>query len=67
MYTDAMNTDQELGPKKGYLAAGRFAQAAQLSRKALRLYDQLGILVPEYVDPKPAIVITARPSMKRPA
>lgn len=35
-----------------YLSVGRFAQAAQLSRKALRLYDQLDILVPDYVDPE---------------
>ncbi len=38
--------------REGYLSLGRFAQAAQLSRKALRLYDQLGILVPDYVDPE---------------
>jgi len=37
--------------RDGYLSLGRFAQAAQLSRKALRLYDQLGILVPDHVDP----------------
>jgi len=30
---------------------GRFAQAAGLTRKALRLYDKLGILEPDYVDP----------------
>ena len=35
-----------------YLSVGRFAQAAGLSRKALRLYDQLDILVPDYVDPE---------------
>jgi DNA-binding transcriptional MerR regulator len=33
------------------LAIGAFADAAQLSLKALRLYDQLGILTPSYVDP----------------
>jgi len=33
------------------LAIGAFANAAQLSLKALRLYDQLGILTPSYVDP----------------
>ena len=37
--------------KDHYLSLGRFARAGQLSRKALRLYDELGILVPEYVDP----------------
>jgi len=37
--------------RNGYLSVGRFAQAAQLSRKALRLYDQLEILVPALVDP----------------
>ncbi len=34
-----------------YLSVGRFAQAAQLSRKALRLYDELEILLPAWVDP----------------
>ena len=33
------------------LAIGAFAGAAQLSLKALRLYAQLGILPPSYVDP----------------
>ena len=33
------------------LAIGTFANAAQLSLKALRLYAQLGILPPSYVDP----------------
>ena len=37
--------------KEHYLSLGRFARAGQLSRKALRLYDELGILVPDYVDP----------------
>ena len=32
------------------LSIGGFASAAQLSLKALRLYDQLGILKPSYVD-----------------
>ncbi|MBV7336524.1 MerR family transcriptional regulator [Chloroflexi bacterium TSY] len=36
---------------EGRLSVGRFAQASLLSRKALRLYNQLGILVPDYVDP----------------
>ncbi|MEA3440671.1 MAG: MerR family transcriptional regulator [Chloroflexota bacterium] len=34
-----------------YLSLGRFAKTGQLSRKALRLYEELGILVPEHVDP----------------
>ena len=33
------------------LAIGAFADAAQLSPKALRLYAQLGLLTPSYVDP----------------
>ncbi len=37
--------------KDRYLPLGRFAMASQLSRKALRLYDELEILVPDYVDP----------------
>ena len=51
MYTAVMSNDPDSGQRDGYLSMGRFAQAAQLSRKALRLYDQLGILVPDYVDP----------------
>jgi DNA-binding transcriptional MerR regulator len=38
-------------PRNGLLAIGAFASAAQLSLKALRLYAQLGILTPSYVDP----------------
>jgi DNA-binding transcriptional MerR regulator len=38
--------------KDQYLSLGRFAKTGQLSRKALRLYDQLGILVPDFVDPR---------------
>ena len=34
------------------LAIGAFADTAQLSLKALRLYDQLGILQPHHVDPQ---------------
>jgi DNA-binding transcriptional MerR regulator len=33
------------------LSIGSFATATQLSLKALRLYDQLGILKPTYIDP----------------
>jgi DNA-binding transcriptional MerR regulator len=38
-------------PRDGLLAIGVFASAARLSLKALRLYAQLGILPPSYVDP----------------
>jgi DNA-binding transcriptional MerR regulator len=37
--------------REGLLAIGIFAGAARLSLKALRLYAQLGILPPSYVDP----------------
>ncbi len=37
--------------REQYLSVGRFAQAALLTRKALRLYNQLGILIPDYTDP----------------
>ena len=33
------------------VSIGEFAQASRLSPKALRLYDELGLLVPEHVDP----------------
>jgi protein phosphatase len=33
------------------LTIGSFARAARLSPKALRLYDELGLLRPAYVDP----------------
>jgi DNA-binding transcriptional MerR regulator len=36
--------------RQDMLSIGGFANAAQLSIKALRLYDQLGILKPSYVD-----------------
>jgi DNA-binding transcriptional MerR regulator len=47
-----VNNDHHSGQRDGYLSLGRFAQAVQLSRKALRIYNQLGILVPDYVDPE---------------
>jgi DNA-binding transcriptional MerR regulator len=37
--------------RQGLLAIGSFASATQLSLKALRLYAQLDILTPSYVDP----------------
>ncbi|MEM7347003.1 MAG: MerR family transcriptional regulator [Chloroflexota bacterium] len=45
-------SDRHNENRAGYLSVGRFSQATQLSRKALRLYDQLGILVPASVDPE---------------
>ncbi len=47
-----MRDEHSVRQRDQYLSVGRFAQAAQLSRKALRLYDQLGILMPDYVDPE---------------
>lgn len=37
--------------KDNLLSIGQFARAAQLSNKALRLYDQTGLFSPVYVDP----------------
>jgi DNA-binding transcriptional MerR regulator len=34
------------------LTIGAFAQAAQLSIKALRIYSELGVLAPSYIDPE---------------
>lgn len=51
VYTASMDDASRHTIKKNYLSLGRFAKAGQLSRKALRLYDQLGILVPDHVDP----------------
>ena len=36
----------------GLLTIGAFAQAARLTPKALRLYDQVGLLPPAVVDPE---------------
>jgi DNA-binding transcriptional MerR regulator len=44
----AMNDHQE----KATLTSGSFGRMCQLSRKALRLYDRRGLLVPAYVDPE---------------
>lgn len=41
----ALNTDDTL------LAIGRFAAATGLSHKALRIYDEIGLLSPSYTDP----------------
>ena len=38
--------------RHGLLTIGSFAAATRLSLKALRLYSQLGILVPRFVDPE---------------
>jgi DNA-binding transcriptional MerR regulator len=51
VYTVLMIDQNGFIPKQATLSLGRFAQAAGLTRKALRLYDQLEILVPDYVDP----------------
>ena len=47
-----MNDTRKHERGDSYLSVGRFAQAALLSRKALRLYNELGILEPIYVDPE---------------
>jgi len=67
VYTVFVSNDHSPNHNQGLLSLGRFAQAAGLSRKALRLYDQLGILLPEFVDPgsgyryySPAQLETAR-------
>src|SRR5689334_22712087 len=46
LYTADMNQPKELFP------IGAFANLTRLSFKALRLYDQLGILQPHYIDPQ---------------
>ncbi len=46
-----MNSNFEPQQKPG-LSTGRFAQAAQLTRKALRYYEKIGILQPDHVDPQ---------------
>lgn len=48
MRKDAENTVEDPVP---LLNSGDFAQASGLSRKALRLYDELGLLVPVRTDP----------------
>lgn len=45
-----MNSQSQL-QSQNLLSIGNFAGAARLSLKALRLYDQLDILKPSYVDP----------------
>lgn len=52
MYTGDMSLNVDSNPYTEHLTVGRFAQATQLTRKALRLYDELGILVPDQVDPR---------------
>ena len=46
LYTADMNQPKELFP------IGAFANLTRLSFKALRLYDQLGILQPHHIDPQ---------------
>jgi PPM family protein phosphatase len=38
-------------PAVGLMTSGEFARASRLSRKALRLYDELGLLRPVQSDP----------------
>ncbi len=38
--------------RQDLLPIGNFARATRLSQKALRLYDQLGVLSPNYVEPE---------------
>lgn len=45
-----MNT-KPLPAKRGLLSIGAFSRATRLSQKALRLYDQSGLLRPAYTDP----------------
>ena len=35
----------------GLVSIGEFSRLSRLSPKALRLYDELGLLVPDHVDP----------------
>lgn len=46
-----MPVDPHPTPNTPLLSIGEFAAAARLSHKALRLYDQLGLLPPTQVDP----------------
>ena len=51
----------------GLLTIGAFATAAGLTPKALRLYDELGVLPPAAVDPGPGTGSTTRPSSNVPS
>ena len=42
----------EMDQPKDLLSIGAFANLTRLSLKALRLYDQLGLLQPRFVDPQ---------------
>lgn len=46
------------------LTIGAFARAARLTPKALRLYDEVGLLPPAAVDPSPATGSTTRSSWR---
>jgi len=35
----------------GFIAIGEFSERTRLSPKALRLFDELGLVVPAHVDP----------------
>lgn len=47
------------------MSLGRFAEATRLSRKALRLYDELGLLRPAWVDPGSAYRYYRRDQIER--
>ncbi len=51
MYTGAMNTRQGQQDRQELYSTGQFAQAVQLTRKALRIYEEQGLLEPVEVDP----------------
>lgn len=46
----------------GLLTIGAFARAVRMTPKALRLYDELGLLPPAAVDPSPDTGSTTRTS-----
>ena len=48
------------------MSSGEFAQASGLSRKALRLYDELGLLTPVRVDPRSGYRFYAPAQLSRP-
>jgi hypothetical protein len=48
------------------MAIGEFAARTRLSAKALRLYHDLGLLVPARVDPSPATACAPRTRSSQP-
>jgi serine/threonine protein phosphatase PrpC/DNA-binding transcriptional MerR regulator len=49
----------------GLLSIGEFARASRLSTKALRLYDDLGLVLPAHVDPVTGYRFYAREQLER--